>query len=154
MVSNRVGPIAGDGAGQGGLVVALRAALEEAGGLWFGFSGTVNERPNPSPQVTTAGAVTAATLDLTRRDFDDYYVSYANQVLWPLLHYRPSLIGYSRRAAAGYRRVNDAFARALLPLLPPGDPCDIDADGEDRRAHTAAEAAQHALAKVPAVGAA
>ncbi|HTV88546.1 MAG TPA: trehalose-6-phosphate synthase [Stellaceae bacterium] len=121
VVSNRVGPIAPDGTGQGGLVVALRAALEEAGGLWFGFSGAVNERPSLAPALTTAGEVTAATLDLTRRDFEEYYVGYANRVLWPLFHYRPSLIGYSRRDAAGYLRVNEIFARALLPLLRPGD---------------------------------
>jgi trehalose 6-phosphate synthase len=121
VVSNRVGPIGSEKAGQGGLVVALRAALEEAGGLWFGFSGTVNERPSLEPAVTTAGEVTAATLDLTRRDFEEYYIGYANRVLWPLFHYRPSLIGYSRRDAAGYRRVNEAFARALMPLLQPDD---------------------------------
>ena len=36
VVSNRVGPIGRDKAAQGGLAVALRAALERAGGLWFG----------------------------------------------------------------------------------------------------------------------
>jgi trehalose 6-phosphate synthase len=121
MVSNRVGPIEPGKVGQGGLAVALRAALEEAGGLWFGFSGAVSERPSAEPTIVAAGAVTAATLDLSKTDFEEYYVGYANRVLWPLFHYRPSLIGYSRRAAAGYLRVNQAFARALLPLLQPGD---------------------------------
>jgi trehalose 6-phosphate synthase len=121
VVSNRVGPIASDNAGQGGLVVALRAALEEAGGLWFGFSGSISERPSLIPALTTVGEVTAATLDLSRRDFDEYYIGYANRVLWPLFHYRPSLIGYSRRDAAGYVRVNETFARALLPMLRPND---------------------------------
>ncbi len=121
VVSNRVGPIVPGKVSQGGLAVAMRAALEEAGGLWFGFSGTVAERPSAEPTIAHVGRVTAATLDLTRRDFDEYYIGYANRVLWPLFHYRPSLVGYARRDLEGYLRVNQAFARALLPMLRPGD---------------------------------
>jgi trehalose 6-phosphate synthase len=121
VVSNRVGPIDPGKTSHGGLAVAIRAALEDTGGLWFGFSGNVVERPSGEPKLATAGRVTAATLDLTRRDYEEYYVGYANRVLWPLFHYRPSLIGYSRRAVAGYKRVNQAFARALRPMLRPAD---------------------------------
>jgi trehalose 6-phosphate synthase len=121
IVSNRVGPIGRDKPSQGGLAVAVRAALERAGGLWFGFSGSVSERPGEMPKLVSDGPITAATLDLTRRDYDEYYIGYANRVLWPLFHYRPSLIGYSRRNLAGYLRVNRAFARALAPMLLPGD---------------------------------
>src|SRR5712691_10646893 len=121
VVSNRVGPVDAGKATQGGLAVALRAALERAGGIWFGFSGTVSERPSEAPTVASAGNIIFATLDLTREDFEEYYIGYANRVLWPLFHYRPSLIEFSRRALAGYLRVNDAFARALLPMLTPSD---------------------------------
>ena len=121
VVSNRVGPIARGKAAQGGLAVAVGAALEEAGGIWFGFSGTVSERPSEAPVLETVGKVTAATLDLTRRDFDEYYINFANRVLWPLFHYRPSLVGFSRRDLAGYLRVNEIFARALMPMLEPTD---------------------------------
>jgi trehalose 6-phosphate synthase len=121
IVSNRVGPIGRDKPSQGGLAVAVRAALERAGGLWFGFSGSVSERPSEVPKLVSDGAITAATLDLSRRDYDEYYIGYANRVLWPLFHYRPSLIGYSRRNLAGYLRVNRGFARALAPMLLSGD---------------------------------
>src|SRR4051795_9277014 len=121
VVSNRVGPIAAGKASEGGLAVALRAALESSGGLWFGYSGTISDPPNETPKIETVGNITAATLDLTRRDFDEYYIGYANRVLWPLFHYRPSLVGFSRRDLAGYLRVNRKFARALAPLLTPDD---------------------------------
>src|SRR5204863_3958977 len=51
VVSNRVGPIARGKVSHGGLAVALRAALEQAGGVWFGFSGTVTERPKETPHL-------------------------------------------------------------------------------------------------------
>jgi len=121
VVSNRVGLAEPDKASQGGLAVALRAALKQAGGIWFGFSGSVAERPSVVPSLVSAGNITFATLDLTRRDFDEYYIGFANRVLWPLFHYRPSLVGFSRKALAGYLRVNRGFARALQPMLAPGD---------------------------------
>jgi trehalose 6-phosphate synthase len=121
VVSNRVGPISRSKAAQGGLAVAIRAALEEAGGIWFGYSGSISERPSETPGLEIDGNVTAATLDLSRRDYEEYYIGFANRVLWPLFHYRPSLIGYARRDLAGYMRVNRRFARALMPMLTPGD---------------------------------
>ena len=121
IVSNRVGPIGRDKPGQGGLATALRAALERAGGIWFGYSGSISERPSTTPKLTTDGNITAALLDLSRRDYDEYYIGFANRVLWPLFHYRPSLIGFSRRDLAGYLRVNRGFARALAPMLQPDD---------------------------------
>src|SRR5690349_1696580 len=74
VVSNRVGPIAAGKASEGGLAVALRAALESSGGLWFGYSGSISDSPQEAPKIETAGNITAATLDLTRRDFEEYYV--------------------------------------------------------------------------------
>ena len=68
IVSNRVGPIEHDKPSQGGLAVAVRAALERAGGLWFGFSGSVSERPSEAPKLVSDGPITAATLDLSRRE--------------------------------------------------------------------------------------
>jgi trehalose 6-phosphate synthase len=121
VVSNRVGPIAPGKISHGGLAVALRDALEDAGGIWFGFSGSVVDKASETPSLEAVGNVTCATVDLTRRDFDEYYIGYANRVLWPLFHYRPSLVGFSRHALAGYLRVNQIFARVLRPMLRPSD---------------------------------
>jgi trehalose 6-phosphate synthase len=121
VVSNRVGPIERGNPAQGGLAIAIRAALERAGGIWFGYSGTISERPSTTPKLVTDGNLTAALVDLTRRDYDEYYIGFANRVLWPLFHYRPSLIGFTRRDLAGYLRVNRNFARALAPMLQPDD---------------------------------
>ncbi|HEY3911925.1 MAG TPA: alpha,alpha-trehalose-phosphate synthase (UDP-forming) [Stellaceae bacterium] len=121
VVSNRVA--AEDGKpDSGGLAVAIRAALESSGGIWFGWSGEVApEEADAEPAVTARGPLTYATLDLSRRDFDEYYLGFANRVLWPLFHFRGSLVDYTRRDLAGYLRVNRRFARALAPMLLPQD---------------------------------
>ena len=104
----------------GGLAVALGEALNQTGGLWFGWSGTVVEGGTPGEgelHTRQAGAVTLATVDLCREDHDNYYHGYSNSVLWPVFHYRLDLADFNASYIAGYRRVNQMFARKLLPLL-------------------------------------
>ncbi|GAB3098028.1 alpha,alpha-trehalose-phosphate synthase (UDP-forming) [Lysobacter terrae] len=118
MVSNRVA-LPGE-ARAGGLAVALKAAMEEVGGLWFGWSGRVAEESGRIHEVI-GGNVRYMTLDLSEQDRDDYYHGFANRTLWPLLHFRMDLVDYSREMYAGYRRVNALFAEKLAPLLQDDD---------------------------------
>jgi trehalose 6-phosphate synthase len=117
VVSNRVTPAGGARPDSGGLAVAIRSALQESGGVWFGWSGEVKEEPADEPRIAVDGPLTFATLDLSRRDYDEYYIGYANRVLWPLFHYRSALVEFSRRYLAGYLRVNQVFAQRLAPML-------------------------------------
>jgi trehalose 6-phosphate synthase len=121
VVSNRVTPTEGARPDSGGLAVAIRAALQHSGGIWFGWSGGVEDEPINEPGIIREGPLTFATLDLSRKDFDEYYIGYANRVLWPLFHFRSSLVQFSRRNLAGYLRVNRMFARVLAPMLTPRD---------------------------------
>ena len=58
VISNRVS--AGGGA-QGGLAVALTAALREMGGIWFGWSGEVTDEFNGHINFQRVDGVTTAT---------------------------------------------------------------------------------------------
>ena len=118
MVSNRVA--VPDESRAGGLAIALKAALEEGGGLWFGWSGKVAAESG-FVNDHIVGNVRYVTVDLSRQDADDYYSGFANRTLWPLLHFRMDLVDYSRETWAGYLRVNALFAEKLAPLLEPGD---------------------------------
>jgi len=115
VVSNRVA--LPDQPRSGGLAVALQAALDEVGGLWFGWSGRID--PGQSGQVHEQSHrdIDYVTIDLSQRDHDDYYNGFANRTLWPLLHFRVDLVDYSRETYAAYRRVNALFAEKLAPLL-------------------------------------
>ena len=65
--------------------------------------------------------MTLATVDLTQDDHDSYYLGYSNGVLWPVFHYRLDLADFEKGYVAGYRRVNQRFARQLKKLLRPDD---------------------------------
>ena len=119
VISNRVSapkPRSAEGA-QGGLAVALAAALRESRGLWFGWSGEKTDRFTGKIDLQRHEGVTTATIDLEEQDIDEYYNGYANRTLWPLFHYRIDLAEYDRSFGAGYERVNERFAETLAPLI-------------------------------------
>ncbi|MDQ3288151.1 MAG: alpha,alpha-trehalose-phosphate synthase (UDP-forming) [Pseudomonadota bacterium] len=101
----------------GGLAVAVEAALEESGGLWFGWSGRIDPERSGHVREETSGNVDYITIDLSQQDHDDYYNGFANRTLWPLLHFRVDLVDYSRATYAAYQRVNALFAEKLSVLL-------------------------------------
>lgn len=123
VVSNRVPLPDKDGVmPAGGLAVAVNAALQDSGGIWFGWSGESVEEGEPRPVTHRQhGAIDFALTDLSARDVDEYYSGFANRVLWPLFHCRIDLAEYSRRDKDGYFRVNRMFADRLMPLIEPDD---------------------------------
>ena len=123
VISNRVSaPTAAGAVGaQGGLSVALAAALREYRGLWFGWSGQTTEQFTGHLDLQRHEGVTTATVDLEAQDVDEYYNGYANRTLWPLFHYRIDLAEYDRSFGSGYERVNERFAETVCPLIEPDD---------------------------------
>jgi trehalose 6-phosphate synthase len=118
IVSNRVAvpdtpraPLAG------GMAVAVKAALKNRRGMWFGWSGKVAEESVGEPQAVEVNKINYVLVDLSKNDIQEYYNGLANSVLWPILHYRVDLQEYSRADASGYLRVNRMFADRLSPLL-------------------------------------
>lgn len=118
VISNRV---SAGGGNQGGLAVALSAALREHGGIWFGWSGERIDEFTGQINLNREDGVTTATVDLEDQDIDEYYNGYANRTLWPLFHYRIDLAEYERSFADGYHRANERFADTVLPLIEPED---------------------------------
>ncbi|MBK6005836.1 alpha,alpha-trehalose-phosphate synthase (UDP-forming) [Ramlibacter ginsenosidimutans] len=120
VVSNRIADPRKTAAG--GLAVALAEVLNNTGGLWFGWSGRIVDQTEVDDvHVQQAGPVKLAMVDLSKADHDAFYLGYSNGVLWPVFHYRLDLADFDAGYIAGYRRVNQLFARKLLPLLRPDD---------------------------------
>src|ERR1700712_4938873 len=125
VVSNRVAPIQEGEATAGGLAAGVMDALKQKGGLWFGWSGEITSASEPKPAGPNAqrnvGPITLFTIDLSRQDYDEYYRGFANDTLWPALHYQIGLGHFEWSEFTGYRRVNDLFAASLAPLIQPDD---------------------------------
>jgi trehalose 6-phosphate synthase len=122
IVSNRVQPPTGEGGGsQGGLAVALSAALLESSGIWFGWSGETTDQFTGHINMQRKYGVTTATIDLEEQDVEEYYNGYANRTLWPLFHYRVDIAEFESGFAEGYERVNTRFAETLEPLIEQDD---------------------------------
>lgn len=116
VVSNRVA-VPEERVRAGGLAVALHQALQQSGGVWFGWSGRLAAHSSETPHILQDGPVTFATMDLSRKDHAEYYNGYANRTLWPVFHYRIDLADFTRENYQGYQRVNTLFADKLVPLL-------------------------------------
>lgn len=120
VISNRVSvPTPEQPGAQGGLAVALTAALREADGIWFGWSGQTGDKTEL--KFETYEGVTSATIDLPEQDVEEYYDGYANRTLWPLFHYRLDLTEFERDFQGGYERVNGLFGEVIEPHIRPDD---------------------------------
>jgi trehalose 6-phosphate synthase len=119
VVSNRVA--IPRGASPGGLAVAVLAALETDGGVWFGWDGKVVDQARNKPHREKLANIEFVTMPLVRGDYENYYKGYANRVLWPLHHARVDSVEFERSYREAYERVNWQFATALLPHIDKGD---------------------------------
>jgi trehalose 6-phosphate synthase len=119
-VSNRVA-IPKRGKAPGGLAVGVLSALRRRGGVWFGWSGKTTDREPGDTQLISAKNVKYATIDIEESDYDDYYNGFSNNTLWPLFHFMLGFFSFDRQQYNAYCRVNELFARKLIPLLEPDD---------------------------------
>lgn len=120
-VSNRVARPTGDIKSAGGLAVGVLGALEDFGGIWFGWNGKTTPGEPGEATLEQRGNITYATIDLNESAYELYYNGFSNTSLWPVCHYLLGYFRFDRREYDEYLRVNTLFARRLLPLLEPTD---------------------------------
>jgi len=121
IVSNRVAIPTRRGGAEGGLATGLLEALRPHGGLWFGWNGRLAEVIPAAPALETGGDIVFALTPLTRREFEGYYVGFANRCLWPVFHAQLHLMHYDATALGIYLEVSRRWAETLIPLLHPED---------------------------------
>ncbi len=119
-VSNRIS-VPKRGAAPGGLAVGLMAAMQARRGLWFGWDGEIAEAAADEPSVARKEGVTFASIDFDQAEYKEYYLGFCNGTLWPLFHYFVDGFRYDDTQYEAYQRMNQRFARLLLPLLEPDD---------------------------------
>jgi trehalose 6-phosphate synthase len=122
IVSNRVAMPMKHGGAAGGLAVGILAALQDHGGIWFGWDGKLTASSEAgTPEVVRKGNIDFATISLNETDFERYYNGYSNRVLWPVCHYLLDFIQYESADFDAYRRVNAQFAHKLAAMVKPDD---------------------------------
>ncbi len=99
--------------------MGVLAAMRAHGGLWIGWSGQIaeSEAAVRGVDMVRRERLTYATFDLTRTEYDEFYLGFSNGALWPLFHHFLQAFHYSKEQYATYLRVNQRFAEHAVPLL-------------------------------------
>jgi trehalose 6-phosphate synthase len=119
-VSNRIS-VPKRGSAPGGLAVGLLAAMQARRGMWFGWDGETAETASPDPSIVRKDGVTYASIDFDQAEYRDFYLGFCNGTLWPLFHYFVDGFRYNDEQYDAYQRMNQRYARTLLPLLEAND---------------------------------
>jgi trehalose 6-phosphate synthase/phosphatase len=110
-------------AGAGGVASGLAGFHERGQGVWIGWPGETwrmdSEQRDALYERLTA--LRAVSVDLTAGDVERYYESFANGILWPLLHYELERLPTYPSGWESYKRVNERFADAVISQYRPGD---------------------------------
>jgi trehalose 6-phosphate synthase len=110
--------------GSGGLVSALMPVLRDRGGTWIGWPGAPGNARELSSALNAAGDDAGYRLVAVPLDEDEvreFYLGFANEVVWPLFHDLPSLCNFDPAYWRTYQRVNEKFARAVASRAGRGD---------------------------------
>jgi trehalose 6-phosphate synthase len=98
----------------GGLVAALRPALERRPSRWVGWNGGAGDVPFVLPGLATE----LIPVHLHASLVEGYYHGFANRALWPLWHSLPDRAVYDRSWWRHYRQANRIFAETGLATAP------------------------------------
>jgi len=118
VISNRAPSIDGTG-DSGGLVVALKDAIGQDGGLWIGC--VPKQAPSDALVLHRRPEFDIGLIELEPELYRDYYLGYSNSVLWPALHGRVDLITVQPHYASAYRDVARQLAQRVAGLVRPDD---------------------------------
>ena len=103
----------------GGLSAAIQNVFKDLDGLWVGWSGEICDEQQRHQGL--AQHIQYHVFSLTPEEYDGYYLSFANEVIWPICHLRPSYLRLFENSYGTYQRVNERFAREALSVAAPED---------------------------------
>jgi len=92
------------------------SSLEVEDKIWVGWPGIDNDNlTDDDRQAITVELEKSGCYPvfLSKQQVEDYYEGYANNTLWPLLHYFQSVAKYRDEYWAAYQEVNTLFAEAV-----------------------------------------
>ncbi|GHB06028.1 trehalose-6-phosphate synthase [Algimonas arctica] len=105
----------------GGLAVALWDSLKATNGLWVGWSGKIKDFPSSKTTIASDDGVDFALYDMSKAQYEGFYLNYANSVLWPLFHSRLDLVNFDQSDFRHYQDTNKQFSKAVADHATPDD---------------------------------
>ncbi len=108
----------------GGLVRALGTFQKAHSGLWIGWAGIEQERIKEEEKEEIEASLLKENchpIFLTERDIEEFYRGFCNETIWPLFHYFSQYTVYSEDFWQAYKRVNQAFAEAVVEVAKEDD---------------------------------
>jgi trehalose 6-phosphate synthase len=102
--------------GSGGLVTALLPVLRNRGGVWIGWPGTTEadaEVDLAAEKASGSAGYVLKTVSLTPQEVNNFYLGFANKVIWPLFHDLQSLCDFDPVYWRSYREVNAKYAARI-----------------------------------------
>jgi trehalose 6-phosphate synthase len=103
----------------GGLTAGMDPVMQRLGGTWIAWGDGDADRAAVDDDDCVSvppdeSAYTLRRVWLSADAVEGYYHGFSNQVLWPLSHSMPGVVSYEPSFWATYRRVNEAFADAVV----------------------------------------
>ena len=123
VVSNRVTDLS-SARQAGGVAVAIADMIANQSVVWFGWGGAISDDGDIASEryaETACGPSKTIKATLSQEEHDQFYLGYANSVVWPVFHNRLDLAQFEAGHFASYKRVNRRFAEKLAALLQPDD---------------------------------
>ena len=100
--------------------MSLHDALAVSGGCWIGAHPETGEDGGEFELVGTQ-PYSRLAFRLSEAELDNYYLGFANSVLWPLCHRRPDLVKINPGYIEAYEAVNRRVAQMVAAEISPTD---------------------------------
>ena len=109
----------------GGLATGLGSVHEGGESLWVGWSGLHEEDvavdEDAELQKKLVKEQGCLSFHLSRQDYEEFYIGFCNEAIWPLFHYFPNRAHYNRHQWETYRRINYRFYAEVRGHIEPED---------------------------------
>jgi len=109
--------------GTGGLVTALAPVLKNRGGLWIGWTGSTEhaDLQHTLNEAALDSGYSLKQVSLTKREVEQYYNGFANEIIWPLFHDLQSRCNFDPEYWQAYQDVNKKFAQVIVQHIKQDD---------------------------------
>lgn len=107
---------------EGGLATGLGSVYRSGDNIWIGWPGLeITDKEEQKFVEKELKKKNLIPLFLTDEEVKLFYEGFANEIIWPICHYRPSYSVFELQSWLFYKQVNKKFAHLLKEYIAPED---------------------------------